>query len=92
MLELLFATNNFIICVVILTYFCVEELVCLFGIPVTASSALVRDWEMSDLACSLAGFVMTTLGRYIMYRCTVCTECPVGWLLLLYRMSSVYRF
>jgi len=43
-----------------------EELVCLIGIPFTASSALLRDWDMSDTACSLAGFIMTTLGMVAM--------------------------
>ena len=39
-----------------------QELVCLIGIPFTASSALIRDWDMSGTVCDLAGFVMTTLG------------------------------
>ena len=39
-----------------------QELVCLIGIPFTAGSAIIRDWEMSETVCNLAGFVMTTLG------------------------------
>ena len=42
-----------------------QELVCLIGIPVTAASALVRDWDMTGAVCHVAGFLMTTLGQSI---------------------------
>ena len=42
-----------------------QELVCLIGIPVTAASALVRDWDMTGAVCHVAGFLMTTLGQFI---------------------------